>query len=107
MSTGSNRAMHLLNTLIVALSLLTIATAMVLIVALVSVGGVLRCPLLGYVVGAVGQRMRSAVDHSPWLTPGDSWADDRRTSRLAWSDTIMSWPEATSASVNFRRPCGM
>jgi hypothetical protein len=49
-----------MSTLIVALSLLTIATAMALIVALVSVGGVLRCPLLGYVVGAVGQPMRSA-----------------------------------------------
>ena len=48
-----------------------------------------------------------SLDHSPWLKPGDSWADDRRTSELAWSYTVMSRPKAASTSVNFRRPCGM
>jgi hypothetical protein len=52
------------------------------------------------------QYLSGPLDHSPRLKPGDSWADDRRTSALAWSYTIMSWPEATSTSVNFRRPCG-
>jgi hypothetical protein len=48
-----------------------------------------------------------SLDHSPWLKPGDSWADDRRTSALACSYTVMSRPKAASTSVNFRRPCGM
>ena len=47
------------------------------------------------------------VDHSPRLKPGDSWADHRSPSELGASYTVMSWPEATSTSVDSRRPCGM
>jgi hypothetical protein len=45
---------------------------------------------------------REPIDHSPWLQPGDCWADDRRTSRLAWSYTVLSRPEAASTSVHVR-----
>jgi hypothetical protein len=45
--------------------------------------------------------MMALVDHSP---NGDSWADDRRTRARAWSYTGMSWPDATSTRVQFRRP---
>jgi hypothetical protein len=46
------------------------------------------------------------VDHRPWLQPGDAWADDRRTSRRAWSSTVLARPEAASPRAQVRRPCG-
>ncbi len=82
----------------------------VLIGFLTGVGFQVAIGQISGMLGLPGGGSGTLVDHSPRLKPGDSWADDCSSSKLGKSDTVMSWPEATSypyTSVNFRRPCGM